>query len=136
MSVFLDTNVVVYAFDAGAPEKNSVARQVLRDTASEAVISTQVLAEFFWVVTRRLDPPLDPVTAREAAADLATLPVVPTDRSLVSSAIETSIEHHLSLWDALIVEAALAGGCEQLLTEDLGDGQIVRGIEVVNPFVR
>ena len=134
MSTFLDTNVVVYAFDGGSPGKQEIARRVLRDMASEAVISTQVLSEFFWVVTRRLDPPLPTETAREAALDLATLPVVPADRALVTGAITTSIDHQLSLWDAMIIEAAATAGCSRLLTEDLSSGRVIAGVEIIDPF--
>jgi len=46
----------------------------------------------------------------------------------------TSIIHQLSYWDSLIIEAAAAAGCTTLLTDDLTDGQIIRGVRVTNPF--
>jgi predicted nucleic acid-binding protein len=60
--------------------------------------------------------------------------VVPFDRSLVLAAVSTADRHQLALWDALIVEAAVAGGCDRLLTEDLNHGQTIRGVQVENPF--
>jgi predicted nucleic acid-binding protein len=134
VSLFVDTNLLVYAYDRGAGPKQQVAAELIAELASELVVSTQVLAEFYWVVTRRLDPPLAPAMARQAVDHLAVLPVVPTDAALVLRAIDTSQTHALALWDALIVEAAAAGGCAQLLTEDMNPGQIIRGVELVNPF--
>ncbi len=134
MTAFVDTNVFVYVHDHGSGEKRIRARDLLLARPSELVVSTQVLAEFFWVTTRKLEPPLPPDVARHATTELAALPVVPVDRRLVLAALDTSREVGISLWDAQIVEAAAAAGCDTLFTEDLGAGQIIRGVEIVNPF--
>ena len=60
--------------------------------------------------------------------------MVATDRRLVLEALDTAADSNLSLWDALIVEAAVRGGCDELYTEDLDAGQVIRGVTVVNPF--
>lgn len=44
--------------------------------------------------------------------------------------------HQLSIWDGLIVRAALASGCRVLYTEDLQHGRSFDGLEVVDPFAR
>lgn len=134
MNLFADTNVLVCAFDRSAGSKRDAAATLIAERAHQLVVSTQVLAEFYLVTTRRLDPPLQPATAREAVAHLAVLPVVPTDAAMVRRAIDTAQGDHISLWDALVIEAAVAGGCGQLLTEDMNGGLIIRGVEVVNPF--
>jgi len=41
----------------------------------------------------------------------------------------------LSLWDAMIIEAARQAGCDRVLTEDLSDGQVVSGVRIENPFM-
>ncbi len=56
------------------------------------------------------------------------------DRELVLSAVDTATRQQLALWDALIVEAAVRGGCQRLFTEDLNHGQEIRGVVVENPF--
>jgi predicted nucleic acid-binding protein len=66
---------------------------------------------------------------------LAKLPVVGIDADLVLSAIDTSREAKISLWDSLIIEAARQAGCERVLTEDLTHGQVIRGVRVENPFL-
>jgi predicted nucleic acid-binding protein len=134
VATFLDTNVAVYAHDQGAGNKRVRALEILADPAIELVVSTQVLAEFYWATTRKLRPALSPADATKATRLLAGLPVVRTDRDLVLAAITSAAQFKLSLWDALIIEAAASAGCEVLLTEDLSHGQTVRGVRIVNPF--
>ncbi|TVR21808.1 MAG: PIN domain-containing protein [Ilumatobacter sp.] len=130
---FVDTNVFVYAFDADEPAKRAIALGVVRDTP-DLVISTQVLGEFFVAVTRKLARPIPVGDAVAAMEELTTLPVVPTDLTLVRSALATARMHQLSYWDALVVEAAATAGCDRLLTEDLADGAELRGVRIENPF--
>lgn len=134
-SAFLDTNVVVYAFDDDEPEKQERARAVLDAPATEVlVLSAQVLAEFYVTVTRKLARPLAPASAREAVAALSELPVVSADVDLVLAGIELSDRYQISLWDGLIVQAAVTAGCETILTEDLADGSLLAGVRIQNPF--
>ena len=133
MSDFLDTNVVVYAFDTADPEKQRVAIDVL-ESGRRLVVSTQVLLETWWVLTRRLGRPLSEDAASEVIDELRRLPVVGTDADLVRRAITTSRRWQLAVWDALIVEAARSSGCDRILTEDLQAGGDFDGVTVVNPF--
>lgn len=134
MATFLDTNVAVYVHDHGAEDKRRQAVDLFKSPPDRLVVSTQVLSEFYWTVTRKLDPPLPRPQALDATQQLAALAVVAVDRSLVLAAIDTATQHQLALWDAMIVEAAVRGGCDHLLTEDLNDGQEIRGVRVENPF--
>ncbi len=122
----------VYLYDHADAEKQRIARATLTDAAEEIVISTQVLSEFYWVVTRKLN--LDPRAAREGVRQMATLRVVPVDHRLVLRATDTALSTKLSIWDALIVEAAVTAGSDHLLTEDLNDGRTIRDVRIVNPF--
>ncbi len=133
MSVFLDTNVVVYAFDRADPAKQRTAIAVL-DGDERLVVSTQVLLETWWVLTRRLGTPLDEDEASKVIDELCVLPVVSTDAELVRRAIETTQRFHIAVWDALIIEAARSGGCHRVLSEDLQAGQDFDGVVVENPF--
>ena len=132
-SVFVDTNVLVYAFDGADPDKQAVARSVLKGS-DVLVLSTQVLLEFFVVVTRKLDPPVPADLARAAVTEFSKLQVVSADASLVQRAVEASITHHLSVWDAMIIEAASVAGCATVLTEDLAAGLTIRDVHIVDPF--
>ncbi len=133
--VFVDTNVFVYLFDRDAPGKQARARQLIGELAARLVLSTQVLQEFYVSVTRKLGTPLSARDAGEAAADLMALDVVVVDVPLVRSAIARARDDRLSLWDSLIVEAAMASGCTRLLSEDLQHGRVFGALRVENPFL-
>ncbi|MFZ1494878.1 MAG: PIN domain-containing protein [Candidatus Competibacter denitrificans] len=130
---FIDTNVLVYLFDADAPVKKAMAERVLRE--SKAIrLSTQVLQEFYVTVTRKLGRPLSPQHALEAVQYFQTYPVATISSALVTRSIQRSIEAQLSLWDSLIVETALAERADRLVTEDLQDGWTLGTMRIWNPF--
>jgi predicted nucleic acid-binding protein len=130
---FVDTNIWVYAVDDADEAKQDRAREVLR-RIEQAVVSAQVLNEFYTVVTRKLDRPMSPEQAAAAVEDMSQLLVVPVDRYLTLDAIALSRSHQLSLWDAAIVEAARSASCAEVLTEDLQDGRSFDGVVVRNPL--
>jgi len=131
-AVFLDTNVLAYAYDTREPNKRSIALQLL--TQSDFSLSAQVLGELFVTLTRKLPGRLSPEIAGTVIDGLRSQTVIPLSDALVAAAIETSTRYQLAYWDALIIEAAVAGSCTTLLTEDLNDGLVVKGVTVVNPF--
>jgi predicted nucleic acid-binding protein len=133
---FVDTNVFVYSVDESLAEKAKHERAVeLLSTRPESlVVSTQVLQEFYVVTTRKLNPPLSEERAARAVRGIAKLDVVGVDVPIVLAAVDTSRTAQLSLWDALIVEAASRAGCERVLSEDLNAGQVIRGVRIDNPF--
>lgn len=132
---FVDTNVLVYAVDDADPVKRDAARELLRTAeAADLALSTQVLCEFYVVVTRRLTTPLAETDADTAVQQLAKLPLVTTDAELVRSGISVSRHNRISLWDGLIVAAAETAGCDVLLSEDLAAGATYGSVRVENPF--
>lgn len=134
---FFDTNVLVYLFDDRDPEKKLRAQDVFAEESAggRVVVSTQVLQEFYWAVTRKLASPLSEEVAGERVEDFARLPLVRVHESIIFAAIERSRSMSFSFWDALIIEAALTGGADRLLTEDLQHGQEIEGLRVENPFL-
>jgi predicted nucleic acid-binding protein len=98
------------------------------------VVSTQVLQEFYVVTTRKLKNPLSEERAARAVRGIAKLDVVGVDAPLVLAAVDTSRTVQISLWDALIIEAASRAGCERVLSEDLNASQVIRGVRIENPF--
>jgi len=134
--IFLDTNILVYAYDFedAAKQKRAaliVEQGVQNDTIA---ISTQVLGEFFVTVTRKIKKPL---TAQEAATVLRMLlpvPLVEVNRPLVDAAIAFHIRYNISYWDGLIIAAADRAGCPKILSEDLSDGQQYGNAIIENPF--
>lgn len=134
---FVDTNVLLYAYDAAEVDKQPVARATLdRLWADRAgTLSTQVLQEFYNAATRKLSPPLRRAEAREIIDLYTAWPVILLDPALILAATRLEEEHQLSFWDALVIEAARLAGAERLLTEDLEHGQVVEGIRIENPFL-
>jgi predicted nucleic acid-binding protein len=133
--VFIDTSIWVYAVDRSEPTKLERARDAIaaRDDA-HITISSQVLSEFYTVVTRKLVTPLAEEQAAQMIDRLTQLPVVSVDTDLVIRAIASSRSWGISLWDALIIRAAEVAGCAVLLSEDLADGATYGSVRVSNPL--
>lgn len=138
MSAFVDTNVLVYARDTGAGHKHAGARAWMDRLwqTGQGRLSTQVLNEYYVTVTRKLDPGMTIDAARADVRDLLTWHPVPVDAELVTQAWAVEDRFGLSHWDSLIVAAAHALGCRQLLSEDLQENQDLDGLVVINPFTR
>ena len=134
---FLDTNVLLYLFDNREPDKKAAAQELIEKEveADRASLSTQVLQEFYVNVTRQLAHPLSPEEAEARVRDFSRLPLVQVDVPLILAAIARSQRMSFSLWDAMIVEAALKAGADRLFTEDLQHGQVIEGMRVENPFL-
>jgi predicted nucleic acid-binding protein len=134
---FLDTNVLVYCFDLGEPVKRKRALAILDgDTdVGDLVLSTQVLQEFYVTVTRKLKRPLPAPDAEAAVQELAQLSIVQIDLAMVLSAVADCQTHQLSLWDTLILRAAVTASCDRVLTEDLQHGFLFGSLRVENPFL-
>lgn len=134
--VFLDTNVLAHAFGPDTEPKQARARELLfsmRRTV-RLVVSAQVMSELYVVLTKKLKPPLSPVTARAAVELVGKWEVVPVDADLVLAALDRQSRSQLSYWDAQIVEAARRARCVRLLSEDMGDQTDFDGTVVTNPF--
>ena len=129
-SAFLDSNVVVYAFSDDP--KAERAQALLH---SGKAIGVQTLNEFANVSRRKLRR--DWVRIRSDTDQLLRLfpHPVPLDLPLHRQGTALSERYQFSVWDAMIVAAALRSGCEMLWSEDLHDGLVVDGrLQVVNPF--
>lgn len=135
--VFLDTNIITYAYDISAGEKHSIANKILIDLwdSGNGVLSTQVLQEFFVSVTGKIQKPLDVIRAKEVVSDLLRWDVVVNDGESVLKAIGIHHRHHYSFWDSMIIQAAIKGNAAALLSEDFSDGRTINGMRIKNPFL-
>jgi len=132
---FVDTNVLVYARDASEPGKQASAIAWLDFLwrTKRGRLSSQVLQEYYQVVTRKLSPGLPRDAARQDVLDLGAWQPQPIDRQVIERAWCVEDEFRLSWWDSLIVAAALKVGAAYLLTEDLQTAQVFAEVQVVNP---
>jgi predicted nucleic acid-binding protein len=132
---FLDTNVIVYAYDVKNTEKQRVARELLKSgIAGKLVISTQVLAEFAAALLHKVSPPATADAVMRGLDALASIRLITPDGDLVRRAVEAHVSYGLHFYDGMIIAAAERGGCERIWSEDLNAGQKYFGITVSNPF--
>jgi predicted nucleic acid-binding protein len=138
MKTFIDTNVLVYAHDTDAGNKHTTARQLVAKlwNGRTGTLSTQVLQEFYAVVTRKFKPPMPLSKARAIVAAYAEWCDVATEPQLIVAASRLQEEHTLSFWDSLIVQAAIRAGAERLVSEDLQHGRRFGLLTIDNPFVK
>ena len=131
---FFDTNVVVYADDIASPGKQARSIALLGEHLRRgmAVVSLQVLQEYFAAATRKLA--VAPEKAQRKVEILARAMVVRFQASDVIAAIELHRLTRISFWDALIVHAARTAGAAVLYSEDFQSGAVLGGVRVVNPF--
>ncbi len=132
---FVDTNVLLYTIsrDPQEREKAALANELL--ASRDLGLSVQVLQEFYVQATR--DSRTDRLTDEQAAAlvdSFRRFPVQETTVGVALAAISTKQRFGISYWDAAILEAARALGCDVVLSEDLSDGQDYSGVRVKNPF--
>ena len=136
MKTFIDTNVLVYAHDTDADTRHAKAKELLAELwdSRNGTLSTQVLQEFYAVVTRKFKPPMPRPQARAIVAAYGEWCDVATEPRLIVAASRLEEEHTLSFWDSLIVQAAIHTGADRLVSEDLQDGRRFGTLTVENPF--
>lgn len=100
----------------------------------DGMISVRVLREFY-SASRKPKRALSDEQAEEMVGCFSTFRAPPEDARMMLGAVRRTRYHSLSFWDALIVEAALKGGADRLLTEDLRHGQVIEGLRIQNPFL-
>jgi predicted nucleic acid-binding protein len=127
-------DVLVYADDARDPRKQTVARNLLRRLLTERSrrVSLQVLQEFFAAAAGKLG--IEAAAARRRIEIFSSMEVVRLDVDDVPGAVDLHRLHQLSIWDALVVRAALVAGCRTLYTQDLQHGRRFDALQVVDPF--
>lgn len=135
-SYFLDTNVLVYANDRTEATKQPAAIQLVTEgiQSGRAVVSSQVLGEFWVTVTQKIQVPLDRRTAEREIEHLGAMRVVSVEYDTVRTALRLQERHQVSYWDALILAAASLAGCGHVFSEDLNAGQRYGRVVVRNPF--
>lgn len=135
---FLDTNVIVYAFDKSAPKKSQVAQELVEDgrASRRSIISYQVVQEFINVVLRGFRIAITPADLDSfLVGALFPMAAVSWSPTLTMQAIRLQAAYRLAWYDSLIVAAALQGECKVLFSEDLQHQQRFGNLIVQNPFL-
>jgi predicted nucleic acid-binding protein len=132
---FLDTNIVLYAFDDSEPRKQSIAQELLRKAVrTECVISVQVLSEICNTILRKLAVSHSIDLLREILDQLEPVPTVSPDERTLRRAVDCRERYGLHFYDGMIIAAAERAGCKKIWSEDLNAGQEYFGVKVENPF--
>ncbi len=143
MAALIDTNVLIYAFDARAPRKQATARRVLRDglTGDDLRLPHQAIVEFVAATTRpRKDLDGEPLLSREVACreaeNLATeFTVLYPDEAVLRTALRGAVAYQLSWFDAHLWAYAEVNGLEEILSEEFEHGRRYGTVRARNPFL-
>ncbi len=132
--IFIDTNILVYSLDKFDPVKQKKCRLLLKTLTGDfqGVISTQVIQEFYVTTVKKLGA--DPLLIKDILHAYERFETIIITPDTIRDAIDCSIINQLSFWDALIVVAAESARCQKLWSEDLNDGQVIRGVKIENPL--
>jgi len=132
---FVDTNVLLYSISTDPSEERKASMAAALLQSRDLALSVQVLQEFYVQATRPGKP--GALTHREAVDFIASwkrFPVQETTVALMDAALIAKERWRISYWDAAVVESARSAGCDELLSEDLSDGQDYGGVRVIDPF--
>jgi predicted nucleic acid-binding protein len=135
--MLLDTNVLIYAYDRGEPDKQPCALALLDRLAQRGmgVLTPQILAEFYWTVTRKLDAPLTPEEAYDRLQNyLLAWEVLDLTGQIVLEAAQGVLRYQLAYWDAQIWASARLNQIPTILSEDFNSGAVLEGVRFMNPF--
>jgi predicted nucleic acid-binding protein len=134
---FVDTNILVYAFDSSSGKKFEIAQALVKQLwkSQSGCISAQVLQELYVSLTKKANPPMDLDLAAQIIRDLSTWQMNVPGGEDVLQAIEICRRYKISFWDGMIIQSAKSCGCNQIWSEDLNDSQIYDRVRIVNPFV-
>ena len=133
---FVDTNILMYAHDTAAGEKHRRAKALVEELweTRAGVVSTQVLQELAVNLGRKATKPLDAKATRDVVSDYPAWHVVVNSGDSILEALDLETRYRVSFWDAMVIQAAQAGGAEILYSEDLSDGQRYGMVRVKNPL--
>ena len=134
VSCLRDANVLVYADDARDRRKQARARELIRRLMRErrGVLSLQILQEFFAAATRKLG--MSSKEAKQRVSLYSRFDVVTLTPTDLLAAIDLHRMHQLSIWDSLVIRAALNGACTILHTEDMQAGYMIEDVLLTDPF--
>ncbi len=134
---FVDTNIIIYAYDFSDTKKQNRAKSLLTDLWKSGLgcLSMQVLQELYVNLTLKIPKPLSPEITGRLIADFGCWRLHIPGLESISDAIDIQQRNRLSFWDSMIICSAKALHCKMIWTEDLNPNQLYENIKVVNPFL-
>jgi len=133
----IDSNILVYAYDKSEPKKHSIAKKILKEkwTKQDAVLSIQNLAEFYSIVTRKIQKPIAVEKAKQIILDLIDgFEILKYNEYTVVNAINNQAIYKIPFWDALIVATMEENSISTIIIENQKDFRKAEWIKTINPF--
>jgi len=135
----IDTNILVYAYDTSEGKKHEISKSLLKQIweAGGGIVCLQNLMEFFIVITKKVENPIDVSEARTIVEDILksdNWKIVDRDVDTFLSAIDIVSEHDVYLWDAVIVACMKENQIKEIVTENKKDFKKIPDINVIVPF--
>lgn len=130
--IFVDSNIIIYAYSVDEPKKMTIARNIL--LSDETILSTQTINEFINVTTRK--KMLNNVEILEVVDDLFRLFTIETiDQQVIQKALSIADKYHYSYFDSLMLASALQAECLILYSEDMQHNHVLeKKLKIINPF--
>ncbi len=137
-NIFLDTNILIYAFDKSEARKQVISKSLFRNlsTNSEICINAQVINEFIVIVTKKIQNTISFDKVKNYIEFFSrTMSVFKLEIATSLKAIELKSKYHFSYWDSLIIASALENDCKTLYSEDMQHSQLIENpLQIINPF--
>jgi predicted nucleic acid-binding protein len=136
--IALDSNILIYFADLIRVEADRAKSEAIRamlaklQDSSILIVPVQALGEMFYVLRRNGVPPSEARDLVLAYED--TYETTSSNPDTLMAALDLAVDHKLQFWDSLILSAAAEAGCSLLLSEDMQDGFVTRGVTIANPF--
>lgn len=136
----IDTNILVYSYDASEPEKQKICSSLIKKCWMREVsyaIALQNLSEFYVIVTQKIERPLSSEIARKVVKDIIDFnnwKVIGFNEASIIAAIDLSLKYAIHYWDALLCATMKQNGITGIFTENVRDFEKVPWITVVNPM--
>ena len=133
--VFIDTNILIYAYSLDEKEKRDVVKAIIENSQTNVVISTQVVNEFINVMRKKMAVSLmDLQIAVDELSQLGFVSLI--DMGTISQALSISKLFKYAYFDSLIIASALENSCKILYSEDMQHGQVLeKKLTILNPYL-
>lgn len=135
----IDTNILVYAYDTSEVGKHEISRDIIRQIweNGDGVVCLQNLMEFFVVITKKVENPIDVSEAKVIVKDFLKSDnwmIIDRDVDTFLNAIDLVSKHKMHLWDAVIAACMQENDITEIVTENKNDFDMIPNIKVTVPF--
>jgi predicted nucleic acid-binding protein len=132
-NIFIDTNILIYAYSEDEPQKKKVVEKILEKPDS-IIISTQIINEFIHATYKKKRLTLNQIFS--VVIELFdSLSVVSIAESTIAEALKIMQKYRYSYFDSLMLSSALEHSCTKIYTEDMHNTQMIENsLTIENPF--